>query len=91
MLKRIGVIKMEATIEVWITGYGQKVENNHDTCNGRRKYFHISIDDKEAEKNFKSPSDHLKKVLLDAIEAIEHGSGDVGETRAPGYSIFQNY
>ena len=82
---------MEATIEVWVKGYSQKVENNYDTCDGRRKYFHITIDDKEAEKTFKIPKDHLKKVLLDAVEAIEEGSGLVGESRDPGYAIFRNY
>ena len=82
---------MEATIEVWIEGYAQKVENNYDTCNGRRKYFHIMIDDEESKKFFKSPRDHLKKALLDAVDEIEHGSGAIGESRAPGYATFQNY
>lgn len=82
---------MEATIEVWVEGYAQKVENNYDTCNGRRKYFHISIDDKEAEFAFKSPIDHLKHVLLAAIEGIGRENGEVGESRSLGYAVFRNY
>ena len=82
---------MEATIEVWIEGYGHKVDNNYDNCDGKRKYFHISISDEEAKKFLNDPFAHLLNRLEAVISDIGKGTHEVGESRSPGYMTFCNY
>lgn len=82
---------MEATIEVWTEGYGHKVDNNYDNCDGKRKYFHITISDEEAKKFLNDPFTHMLDSLEAIITDIRKGTHEVGENRSPGYMTFKNY
>jgi hypothetical protein len=83
------VISLEATIEVFTKGYKRPVENNYETFDGTRKYFHIAIDDEKTPGNWSE--DQFWSLLEEAVRQMQIGSGLPGETRSPEGMAFKNY
>ena len=81
---------MEAIIEVFTKGYKKEVDNNYETFDGTRKYFHISIDDATAaEHNF--TIDNFWAIIEEALRRMPTGTGTPSEERDSASMAFRNY